>query len=618
MEKKWLTVRDGEAGPILFSIPLGDRTISLGRGDECDVVFPSRRISRVHLTLEAVDGEISFKDAGSSCGLSIEGKRVEKGLLREGVALCFANYAVSLQSSLPDAERRRGQSPLGAGDKGQSFDWAPFQHFWDKLRSLEEPRELLNGLLLGLVEIFKAQRGFVLLKEGKNTLRPVATHRINNAERFVAISKTVYTRALKSGDVVFVENTLTDDWYLEANSQSLQDAPRSIICRPLTAGGETFGVIYIDSKEKLVSEELPLFETVTDMAAEMVRSNQTRTKLLEAQERVGAMNSLLKQDEMYIAGHSEASRQLESVLSLTASQDVAILITGETGTGKEIVARSIHERSNRARGPFVPVNCAALPREIIEAELFGAEKGAYTGAMERRIGRFELASNGTLFLDEIGELAPDIQVKLLRVIQEKTVTRLGSGQSIPLDFRLLCATNRDLEEAVREGSFRQDFYFRINVFAVHLEPLRNRREDILALADHFLRLFCRRLGKKLSHIDEEAKKTLLSHNWPGNIRELKNAIERAVVLERTDVLQACNLPMGLGQPLSPVKSSPSSWLPTTMPAKYDDAKAAFDRLFIEEGLAQHGGVAELAKSAGITRSTIYRKMAKLGMDPEGY
>ena len=616
MDKKWLTVREGEAGGILFSIPLRDKSISIGRGEDCDVLLPSRRISRVHLTVEPIDGKVYFKDEGSSIGLTINGKRVDKGELIETTELCFANYAISLCSVAPEPERRK--EDVVTQSQVASFDWAPFQLFWDKLRSLSEPRELLNDLLLGLVDIFKAQRGFVLLKEESDRLRPVATYRINNADRFVAISKTVYTRAIDSSSVVYVENTLTDDWYLEANSKSLQDAPRSIICKPLAAGGEIFGVIYLDSKDKLVAEELPIFETVTDMATEVLRSSQTREKLLEAQERVGAMNSLLNQDDKFVAGNSEASKQLESVLSMTAGQDVAILITGETGTGKEMVARSIHERSNRANGPFIPVNCAALPRDIIEAELFGAEKGAYTGATERRIGRFELASKGTLFLDEVGELAPEIQVKLLRVLQEKTVTRLGSATPISLDFRLLCATNRDLEQAVREGSFRQDFYFRINVFAVHLEPLRNRKDDILLLADHFLGLFCGRLGKKLKGISDEAKEVLLSHAWPGNIRELRNAMERAVVLERADIVQAANLPMGLGIDTLAVSSSQSSWLPSSMPDKYDEAKGAFDKLFIEEGLSRYGSVAELAKVAGITRSTIYRKMAKLGMDPEGY
>ncbi len=621
MDKWWLTVSLGVDGPNLFSLPFPEATLSIGRGEECDLVLPNRRLSRVHLLLERKGKKASFRDAGSSTGLILEGKRVTEGELKVGQKLYLSKYAISFDCQAAKSEGNKTPETFDDGDNkdgGPTLDWQVFHSFLDKLRKLSEPKELLNSLLLGLVDIFKAERGFVLLRSKNNTLLPVATHRLSNAEKFVAISKTVYTRALESGNIVFVGNTLTDEWYIEASSYSLQDAARSIVCAPLSADGKTFGTIYIDSKNMLSTEQLPLFETVTDLAAEILRTGQTRKKLLAAEERVEAMQSLMYEDEKFVLGNSEASRQLKATLDMTAKEDVAILITGDTGTGKEMVARAIHQMSERRDQPFIPVNCAALPREIIEAELFGAEKGAYTGALARRVGRFELAANGTLFLDEIGELSPDVQVKLLRVLQEKKITRLGSTNPIPLDFRLLCATNRNLDEAVREGSFRQDFYYRINVFSIHLKALRERKEDIPELAEHFFKLFCLRLGKKLSKISDAAVEALLAHDWPGNIRELRNAIERAVVLEQSDVLRVDNLPMTIQQPTNnPIVESPQ-WLPTAMPPRYDDAKAAFDRLFIEQGLEQFGGVAELAKSSGITRSTIYRKMAKLGMDPEEY
>src|SRR4051794_3400199 len=240
-------------------------------------------------------------------------------------------------------------------------------------------------------------------------------------------------------------------------------------------------------------------------------------------------------------GQSLPWRRTMDIVMQAAPSLATVLLLGESGTGKELLARAIHDYSSRARAPFVPVNCAALPESILEAELFGYEKGAFTGAVQRHDGRFLQADGGTLFLDEIGEIPTHVQVKLLRVLQEGEIERLG-GRTVKVDLRLVAATNQDLRAAVREGRFREDLYYRLNVIALRVPPLRERRDDVPLLAEHFLRLYGERNGRRLSGLSRAAAEAMARYDWPGNVRELENAVERAVVLSRGSAIEADDLP----------------------------------------------------------------------------
>src|SRR6266571_1737171 len=231
-----------------------------------------------------------------------------------------------------------------------------------------------------------------------------------------------------------------------------------------------------------------------------------------------------------IIGNSPALEAVLEQVERVAPTDSTVLIQGETGTGKELIARAIHNLSMRCGRPFIKLNCAAIPLDLLESELFGHERGAFTGAIAQKIGRFEVADKGTLFLDEVGDIPPALQPKLLRVLQEQEFERLGSARTHQVNVRLVAATNRDLTEMVKRGEFRSDLYYRLNVFPVLLPPLRERRDDIPALVTHFVEMFCRRMGKHIEHIPPETMSALSSHPWPGNIRELQNLIERAVIL----------------------------------------------------------------------------------------
>ena len=303
------------------------------------------------------------------------------------------------------------------------------------------------------------------------------------------------------------------------------------------------------------------------------------------------------------------SGAMESVLNMAArlaKVDTPVLITGESGTGKEMIARAIHQASQRKNEPFVAVNCAALNQNLIESELFGHEKGAFTGAVKQRQGKLETANRGTLFLDELGEINPEIQVKLLRFLQEGAFERVGSDTVLKTDVRLLAATNRDLEKALQEGSFREDFYYRINVVNIHIPPLRSRKEDIRPLVDYSLKTNEQRLGHKV--FSREALDALLRYDFPGNIRELQNIVERAMVLARSEVIGIDDLPPSVTTRDSarPVSPSEAGSLP--------EAVEALERSMIIDALAESNGVqVKAAEKLGITERNIRYKIKKLGI-----
>jgi formate hydrogenlyase transcriptional activator len=311
-----------------------------------------------------------------------------------------------------------------------------------------------------------------------------------------------------------------------------------------------------------------------------------------------------------IVGRTKPLREVLQQVEVVAPTDSIVLIYGETGTGKEAIARAIHDLSTRKSKAFVKLNCAALPTGLMESELFGHEKGAFTGAIAQRVGRFELANGGSVFLDEIGEIPLEVQPKLLRVLQEREFERLGSSKTLRTDARLIAATNRDLEAMVREQTFRQDLYYRLNVFPVRLPPLRERAEDIPLLVRHFVQQFARRMGKTIETIPSETMDTLVRYQWPGNIRELQNIIERAVIVTRGSVL---NVPAG-------ELASRSAHLPASSPRARKDMQSVLDeteRQHIIQALEDSNwiiaGPSGAAARLGMKRSTLHARMQKLGV-----
>ncbi len=333
-----------------------------------------------------------------------------------------------------------------------------------------------------------------------------------------------------------------------------------------------------------------------------------------------------------LIGSSPQMRKIYELIEKIADTESTILITGESGTGKEVVAKTIHYNSSRVQNAFVPINCAAIPKDLLESELFGHEKGAFTGAINTRIGRFELANGGTIFLDEIGELHPSLQVKLLRVLQEREFERVGSTKTLKIDVRVIAATNKDLETATKEGNFRDDLYYRLNVIPLHIPPLRKRREDIPLLIEHFMHIFCKKKKKELLRIQHDAMECIIGYRWPGNVRELENLVERLVILNDSGVVTIEDLPERFNtskcdhvQPsqVSVVrdvaqKTEHAGFQGMVLPFEgvdLNDMLNEIEKTFILQAMERAGGVKKKAADMlGLNRTTLLEKLKKKGIE----
>ena len=390
----------------------------------------------------------------------------------------------------------------------------------------------------------------------------------------------------------------------------------SFICVPIKREQQVIGALGVDlpyDPEYPLAEGEKILTVVAAMIATQVihleRMRREREKLEAENERL-RMELEKKYHVKNIVGNSNKMREVYQMISQVARSNATVLIRGESGTGKELVANAIHYNSSRSSHPFIKVNCAALPGNLIESELFGHEKGAFTGAIHQKAGKFEIAHKGTLFLDEIGAISPEVQAKLLRVLQERELERVGGNKTVKVDVRILAATNKNLEQSVAEGIFRSDLYYRINVFPIYLPPLRERKTDVLALADYFLEKYVRENNKEILRFSTPAIDMLMSYHWPGNVRELENCIERAVLLCEDKVIHSYHLPPTLQT------GKESGTLPSqTM----DEAVEKLEREMIIDALKHNrGNMSQAAQTLGSTLRKISYKVHKYGINPREY
>jgi Nif-specific regulatory protein len=407
-----------------------------------------------------------------------------------------------------------------------------------ELHSLRATEPLARRLLELLLETMPAERTAILLldRAGEPT-SGYALDRAGSAAIF-PLSRTLVDRLVRERTAVLSNDVLqTQGWTAAASLQAAHI--QSLLAAPLHGPAGPLGVLYLDTREPGVRFDDTHLELLTAVAgiASLALANTRHIEWLEEEK-----NRLEASLDADLVGESPRMREIWRLLARVALSDSTVLLRGESGTGKELAARALHRQSRRAHRPFVAINCATLSETLLESELFGHERGAFTGAVERKTGKLEVADTGTLFLDEIGEVPPPLQAKLLRVLQEREFERLGSTRPIRVDVRVIAATNRDLEKAIHEGTFREDLFYRLNVISCTLPPLRDRREDIPLLASHFAARFGRQLGRKVSGFTPEARACLQRYPWPGNVRELSNAIERAVVLGDDDLIHPEDLP----------------------------------------------------------------------------
>ena len=476
-------------------------------------------------------------------------------------------------------------------------------------------RDVMNPVLRAMARHMGMLRGTItLLDRETGEISIEAAYGLSERQKRrgrYRLGEGVTGKVIQTGRPAVVPRVSEEPLFLNrTGARRLSKREISFICVPIKVRDEVIGALSADrmfEEEVSLDEDVRILSIIASMIAQAV---SLRRAALEERNRLMQENIRLKQalqDRFHpanIVGNSRAMQEVYELIKIVSQTDTTVLIRGESGTGKELVAQAIHYNSRRADGPLVKVNCAALPESVIESELFGHEKGAFTGAHTTRKGRFELASGGTIFLDEIGDLSPATQIRLLRVLQEREFERVGGTETIKVDVRVIAATNADLEARVSRGLFRKDLYFRLNVVPIHLPPLRERREDIPLLVYTFIRRFAERNRKDVQEITPEALQRLMAYHWPGNVRELENCIERMVVVANKRVLDVGDIP----PEILPEATGPTANFPVGLTMKQIEEQA------IRQTLAATGGNRkEAARILGIGLRTLHRKIEQYGI-----
>ena len=414
-------------------------------------------------------------------------------------------------------------------------------------------------------------------------------------------------KVIESGKPLVIPNVLVEPLFLNRTGSRSRKEAVSFICVPVKMEGRVIGALSADrlfAASEALEEDMRLLSVLASLISKAVKNRQERHRMLEENRRLLDVLRERSRPEMFV-GRSPGLRAVLTQLAQVAPTSATVLLLGESGTGKELAANTIHAGSPRAGHPFIKINCAALPEGLIESELFGHEKGAFTGAVGMRKGRFEAADGGTLFLDEIGELAVSTQVKLLRVLQSGEIQRVGGLRTVPVDLRIISATNKDLKQAIAQHQFRADLYYRISTLSILVPPLRERAEDILPLAEHFIHRHELRLNRHPVPLPQETAEAILRYPWPGNIRQLESAVERAVHLAE-------------GGALLPEHFGIADLMENRRPAAPAPAQATLEnieRQAIAAALVRFGGnISQTAFALGVSRPTLYRKMSKYGLE----
>ena len=472
--------------------------------------------------------------------------------------------------------------------------------------SIRDVKALQEELLTRIFDAIPADRGTVLLTDESSDefLSAICRNRATGNETTMPISQTVVRRVLKDKSAILSNDVLLGVEKNEVSASISAARISSLLAVPLIALGHTFGVIYLDATNPQIrfdKDHLQLLTGIAGMAAAAL-DNALHIRRLETDKKRLTAELNLRHN---LLGESPAIVSVLQFIAKAAPSSSTILIHGESGTGKELVARAIHSNSPRSNGPFVAINCAALTETLLESELFGHERGAFTGAVAQKKGRLEEAQGGTVFLDEVGEMAPGLQAKLLRVLQEREFQRVGGTRTIKVDIRLLAATNRDLEAAVQKGIFRQDLYYRLNVVSIKTPALRERKQDVPLLAQYFAQKYACNAARQVVGLTRQAMAALTGYDWPGNVRELENAIERAVVLGSTDTILLEDLPEPVIESYRPVGEPSTSFYDCVIEAK---------KQIIRNALIQAGGsYVEAARALDLHPSNLHRLMRNLNL-----
>lgn len=601
---------------------------TVGRALENDIALQSAQLADAHAQILFDGRDFNLEEVDKQGEILINGKKKRRARLVHGDRLTFGDVDLAFSmfdeprtaaaasdtaetSTLSDTQLRLTNQQLAALRKLYEFS--------EKLMTLKEIDPLLETMLDTVIEVTGAEKGLILLnddafttdegrRDDSSPVRPARIRAARNvlreaiAEASGAISDSIVRRVIETARPVIVSDALNDSQFSSSESV-LALRLSSVMCAPLISQGHVQGVLYVGNDRVKGLFDRGQLEVLSIFAAQasLILQNALLLNALRA-DKEKLVAELKDKRFGEIIGACPSMLEVFRKLQKVATTDISVLITGETGTGKELIAAEIHRRSARASGPFVVINCGAIPESLIESELFGHVRGAFTGAVASRPGKFQIANAGTLFLDEIGELPLNLQVKLLRALQERVVFRVGDSKPEKVDIRVVAATNRVLEEEIRAGRFREDLYYRLNVVNIYLPPLRERGDDVLIIAKALLSKHAEELGSHVQGFTPQALAAVKKSSWPGNIRQLENRIKKALVLCDKSLVSPEDLDLG--------KEEVSSILPL------EKAKEEFQRKYVLEILERNNGNrTQTARDLGVDPRTIFRYLEREAHPP---
>jgi transcriptional regulator with GAF, ATPase, and Fis domain len=625
------------SGPLKGrTFPLTEVELSIGREPSNQISLLDSLVSRRHCVIRKNGQGFLLQDLDSRNSTFVNSLPVKERLLADGdqirvgkSILVFQGLAIEHSGANASLQLDSAATPGGATmvlrkqdaiylqpSKARALDATErtvrdlnvLLNFSKRLNLVHGLAALQQKVLEAVVEISSADRAAILLTEegSEGFSSVVGWDRKLGPNQPIQVSQTILNQVIEENVAVLCNDVPSDETFREAESL-LAPQVRSVLAVPLEVQDKLLGVLYLDASSQVARFDSELLQLVTALGNVAALAIENARHL----ERLGDENRRLQQElniQHSMVGESQRMRAVYQFVSRVAPRESTVLINGESGTGKELVARAIHSNSTRADRPFVAINCAAIVDTLLESELFGHEKGAFTGAVGQKKGKLETAEGGTVFLDEIGELAAPLQAKLLRVLQEREFERVGGTRLIKLDIRLIAATNVDLNEASRTGKFRQDLFYRLNVVSIEVPPLRERAEDIPLLAAYFTARYSEKVNRRVAGISPKARACLLHYPWPGNVRELENAIERAVVLGSTELILPEDLPDSI------LEETASAGEPVT--ALHDGIREAKKKI-IEQAIEQaNGNYTDAAGLLGVHPNHLFRLIRTLKLTPK--
>jgi Nif-specific regulatory protein len=594
---------------------IDEEALVIGRETAANLCIADASVSRRHSKIEKKENGFVITDLDSLNGTFVNDVPVKTRLLEHGDRVRIGDSQFLFLAHEGDAMSKSSDVTL---DEAQVISGSTVQFRFDHainlmardlsalmkvsttINSIRGLDDLLERLLELLFEVVPAERGAILLTdEGSvETSLVFGLDRAQGKNQAVKVSRTIVQQVLRDGVALLAHDGAAKSTHA-SESLALTRA-HSVMCVPLLIFDRKLGVLYLDTtqaRDQFNRDHLQLVAAIAGISAVAIENARQFQWLETENERLLSAVNI----EHNMIGESPAMQRVYHFISKVAPTNATVLINGESGTGKELAARAIHRNSKRAQKPFMAVNCAALTESLLESELFGHEKGSFTGALAQKKGRLEIADGGTIFLDEIGELTPPLQVKLLRVLQEREFERVGGTVTINVDLRVIAATNKNLEEAIEAGQFREDLYYRLNVVSLEMPALRERREDIMLLANYFASKYSAKCNRKLNGFTAEARNFLTAYDWPGNVRELENAIERSVVLGTTDLILPEDLPEAVVE----------AELSSTLTVRYHEAVMQAKKQIILDAIEQGNGNCTVAANLlGVHPNYLHRLIQK--------